>query len=395
MSTVDSDQTATPLAESNGHRSYSSIPDLKESKSKKKKRTWLGDFQQQTFHSWRPIYTAQTVSLALFVFGIIFIPVGAYLLVLSERVQEIQIPYEDCSNTLQGEDFNRSCAEVINSTEIALIKSCKCRLAFNVSQEMKGTVYVYYALTNFFQNHRLYLPSRDNSQLKGDWGTVEKPNNPSRECRPYVREDLEEGSNQTEGRIYLPCGAIANSMFSDQINVLYKQPGQTIEVPLNRTGISWKTDQEHKFGNPEWFSETNFSDPEVRKKFAKPPAWRKSLWELDPENPDNNGMNNEDFIVWMRVAALPNFRKLFRILNRYSPERPEFADGMPLGEYTLEIDYAFPVTGFGGTKSIIFTTQSSLGLPNRFLGATVPHRLMMVERLYRLVKLIERRNICG
>ena len=38
----------------------------------------------------------------------------------------------------------------------------------------------------------------------------------------------------------------------------------------------------------------------------------REVWELDTVNPGNNGFQNEDLIVWMRTAALPNFRKLYR-----------------------------------------------------------------------------------
>ena len=33
--------------------------------------------------------------------------------------------------------------------------------------DVKGPVYVYYQLDNFYQNHRRYVKSRDNSQLNG------------------------------------------------------------------------------------------------------------------------------------------------------------------------------------------------------------------------------------
>ena len=70
----------------------------------------------------------------------------------------------------------------------------------------------------------------------------------------------------------------------------------------------------------------------------KPRDWHKNLWELDPNNPDNNGLQNEDLIVWMRTAALPNFRKLYRKVDHSSNE--QFKNGLPAGKYTLNIDYS-------------------------------------------------------
>jgi hypothetical protein len=49
--------------------------------------------------------------------------------------------------------------------------------------------------------------------------------------------------------------------------------------------------------------------------YTRPKNWRKDIWELDPENLENNGLQNEDLMVWMRTAALPDFRKLYRKIN--------------------------------------------------------------------------------
>ena len=62
-----------------------------------------------------------------------------------------------------------------------------------------------------------------------------------------------------------------------------------------------------------------------------------NIWELDKENPDNNGLQNEDLIVWMRTAALPTFRKLYRRLDR---KEEGFGSGLPSGNYTLQVVYS-------------------------------------------------------
>ena len=75
------------------------------------------------------------------------------------------------------------------------------------------------------------------------------------------------------------------------------------------------------------------------KNFAKPKDWKKDLWELDTVNPENNGLQNEDLIVWMRTAALPNFRKLYRKIDHQNNGN-DFKEGIPEGQYSLEIEYS-------------------------------------------------------
>lgn len=69
---------------------------------------------------------------------------------------------------------------------------------------------------------------------------------------------------------------------------------------------------------------------------AHPPNWQKPVYELDPSDPANNGYKNEDLIVWMRTAALPNFRKLYRRVNHTGV----FENGLPAGNYTLSVIYS-------------------------------------------------------
>jgi hypothetical protein len=69
-------------------------------------------------------------------------------------------------------------------------------------------------------------------------------------------------------------------------------------------------------------------------------------------------MKDEHFIVWMRTAGLPNFRKLWgRIDGVLEP-----------GLYQLQLKNNFEVQPFQGTKSFVLTTTNSLGGNNYFLS---------------------------
>ena len=109
---------------------------------------------------------------------------------------------------------------------------------------------MYYGLTNFYQNHRRYVKSRDDNQLFGGVGV------PSSDCAPYdvLKSD--------KSKYIWPCGAIANSMFQDEIS-LFQSSGE--KVDLERTGIAWDSDKNFKFKNP-----NNWTDEAFRKKHVKP-----------------------------------------------------------------------------------------------------------------------------
>lgn len=55
------------------------------------------------------------------------------------------------------------------------------------------------------------------------------------------------------------------------------------DVTLLNTGIAWPSDKKMKFKNPDG----NLED--ALKGYSKPIAWKKKLWELDTNNPANNG----------------------------------------------------------------------------------------------------------
>jgi hypothetical protein len=78
-----------------------------------------------------------------------------------------------------------------------------------------------------------------------------------------------------------------------------------------------------------------------------------------PRHPPPQDITNEHFIVWMRPAALPNFRKLYG----------RFDSDVPAGSVlTFAVRSNFPVTGFQGRKALVLSTTSVIGGKNPFLG---------------------------
>ncbi|XP_063586610.1 cell cycle control protein 50A-like [Penaeus indicus] len=312
--------------------------------SKAKNSKFKQKFKQQRLPAWQPILTADTVLPAFFLIGLLFIPLGVALLYFSENVQEFQLEYTDCESISHqlADGTKRQCKDVIKDTP----EVCTCRISFNISEAFENNVYLYYGLDNFYQNHRRYVKSRDDDQLLG-------------RVNPTVNSDCKPFATDTNDKIFAPCGAIANSMFNDTLRLFRKKEKENIK--LIKKGIAWPSDRKLKFSNPEGaLNETGaFKDT------VKPLYWTRSVWELDLDDPDNNGYRNEDLIVWMRSAAFPTFRKLYRKIDH---TQPGYINGLPPDRYYLEVDYNYPVDSFGGKKRMILSTTSFLGGKNNFLG---------------------------
>ncbi|CAJ0604429.1 unnamed protein product [Cylicocyclus nassatus] len=280
--------------------------------------------RQQQLPAWQPILTASTVIPTVIGIGVVFIPIGVALFLASDSVKEYTVDYTSCTIGQQ------------------------CHLRINITDEMKGDVYIYYYLENYFQNHRRYVKSRNDKQLLGNVKEVA-------DCEPFAYDENK--------RPIAPCGAIANSKFNDTY-ALYRlgAGGEQLEVPLTKNGVLWDVDKDRKFKNPAIPPGGNLCN--AFEGTAKPPYWQKHPCEDD-------GFENVDLIVWMRTAALPNFRKLWRIVDRNAetPANPGlFRNGLPAGEYTIVANSNYPVTVFGGRKSIVLSTTSWAGGKNSFLG---------------------------
>jgi len=194
-----------------------------------------------------------------------------------------------------------------------------CTATIKIPKTMQAPVYFYYRLENFYQNHRSYVKSRNDNQLRGEKVTSYQE---LQDCEPFKSLD----DKRDPEFFYLPCGLIARSMFNDTF-VLRTEDDI---VPLRKNGIAWTSDKEKKFKNP--------------------PASAVGI-RIIPDFED------EDFIVWMRTAGLPDFKKLYRIIDQDLQ-----------GNYTIDIQNNYDVSSFSGKKYIVISTTSWIGGKNPFLG---------------------------
>ncbi|EST06236.1 Protein of unknown function DUF284, transmembrane eukaryotic [Kalmanozyma brasiliensis GHG001] len=319
-------------------------------------------FKQQRLKAWQPILTPRTVLPAFFLVAIIFAPIGAVLYYFAEQVNEFTLDYTQCStapaapeqaqipsNKYDYQLHNKNTSNFQPPTWSWNADSRTCNLYFSVPSRLESSVFLYYKLTNYYQNHRRYVKSIDSSQLDGDavaYNTISGGT-----CKPV---DVD----PTTRKIIYPCGLIANSVFNDTfgdpvlLNVAGSNAANQTYV-MSEKNIIWP-------GEKNKYSRTKYTAEQI----IPPPYWQGATGEFGFPNGYTEGnifdpSDNEHFMVWMRIAGLPTFRKLYKRNDN---------DAMEPGRYLLEVVDNYPVAMFDGTKSVVFSTSSWVGGRNPFLG---------------------------
>lgn len=266
--------------------------------------------------SWQPVPTWQSTIVLFFLIGLALIGFGVALIAINANIVEVTQRYDNLSN----------CATI----------GSPCTVSITLTKDMKEPIFFYYEIENFYQNHRRYINSRSSTQLAGDSATTSSEIKTLQDaCSPVVTNAemgktlaVDGTTTLTTSAIAIPCGLIAKSFFDDTY-ALYQSDGTT-QITIDETNIAWPSDKDNKFKNPSPYDKTK--------------QWI--------------SMEDEHFIVWMRTAGLPDFRKLWGRINT----------DMKAGTYKVTIQNNYNVDNFEGKKSLVLSTTGPFGGKNNFLA---------------------------
>mmetsp|Transcript_31723 Transcript_31723/g.69377 ORF Transcript_31723/g.69377 Transcript_31723/m.69377 type:complete len:416 (+) Transcript_31723:217-1464(+) len=375
----------------------------------KSKRPANTAFKQQNLRAWRPILTPKAVIVTFFVVGVVFVPIGIVIYLTSQDIVEVE-----SANYVAAVDDGGCCiSDCDSSGSDSRTDLNPCYLTIEIPEDMEPPIYMYYRLTNFYQNHRMYIKSRDDAQLRGEPGL--KPDDTEVFCKNgdgnvgwAVNYDSGGSANNTLSNVVSPCGLIANSLFNDSLRLVEGNVSGWREVEQYSTDISWASDRENKFKNaPDGSTGNNFPHfvnekvtfanctllptgltPSTDQREACLAAKKTDAVVASGQEPGwcfpNSGFCAEDehFIVWMRTAGLPSFRKLYARIEEklvagtnYSVQiwnglaaDPKLAGDPALSAVATPVPKLYPVHTFNGDKTVVLSTTAWIGGKNDFLG---------------------------
>uniref|UniRef100_A0A7S3H6C7 Cell cycle control protein 50A n=1 Tax=Spumella elongata TaxID=89044 RepID=A0A7S3H6C7_9STRA len=313
------------------------------------------DFRQQKLKAWQPIMTPLKVVAIFVAIGVAFIPTGVSLMNSSNAIYEKRIMYDGSNQAVSCSISDQNEGKV-------------CSLTFNFDEDADGPIYVYYELENFYQNHRRYVSSRDSLQLAGE--AISKADLQTT-CESFINN----GS-----QLINPCGLIANSLFTD-VFTLDNAASNPSTVSMDSSEIAWASDKE-KFKQPQGFQSKVVTStantcaqeglPDDCKYYQDPATGTQYYFHYPNDNtvqylyesyPNHIspvvGVTDQHFKVWMRPAALPQFRKLYGKIDH------DYKKGDTL---TFTVTANFEVESFDGSKSLLISNLGEFGGKNPFLG---------------------------
>jgi hypothetical protein len=334
-------------------------------------------FKQHTLDAWQPVWKPREVSLGLLVLGLgLLFPLGVWFAVDNSRLVEAKVRYDNLPECDMG------------------MGKTSCTVNIPIPHTMRSPVYFYYHLSNFYQNHRAYVESRSDAQLRDDEKGAPAR---SQECRALEKfgdwpaEDAPRSypfsadtAASLQDKILYPCGLIASSFFTDTFPSASVTSSAILDAMSSNSsfpgppsfplegrnwqgeGIAWTTDRESRF---------------------KARAVKGDETQLNPRGVPRNHPNDiaamtlpsvsdEDFIVWMRTAPFSTFSKFNKHILDRSLRKGEVV--------SVHVQLGYDVSGFSGEKSLVLSTSSATGSSNVFLGVAY----LVMACVYMLTSLV-------
>src|SRR5690606_3522414 len=81
-----------------------------------------------------------------------------------DQVQEYEVDYTSCVRNNSADNNSTLCSEFIAHNQDPS-QRCICYVDIHLENDFPRDVFIYYGLTNFYQNHRRYVKSRSDYQL--------------------------------------------------------------------------------------------------------------------------------------------------------------------------------------------------------------------------------------
>ncbi|KAH7137760.1 ligand-effect modulator 3 family [Dactylonectria macrodidyma] len=305
--------------------------------------------KQQRMRAWQPVFSHKTSIKAFLGVGIVFLSIGAFWIARNKNISQVRFDYTRCHKIdLYDEPEVMPSENIIThlraSTSGHPLPQWKrtnhsitfdgvtknytlCTITFLLPDDLQPPVLFYYHLTNFHQNHRKYVTSLDEAQLKGK---------ASRRARDPIRA-------MGETRSSIPAEPLP-TLFNDTFANPRRFPAGLIPDATKLTTYSMST---------------NGIASEQEKPLFKPTTYPV------PNEPGNGN----DIVMVPPPNWAERFLNGYHSGNMFNPADDEaFMEVMTRGLYQLQAFSHFPAHVYDGKKSIIITTASSGVSRNEYLS---------------------------
>ncbi|KAF8374875.1 hypothetical protein PRIPAC_81304 [Pristionchus pacificus] len=355
----------------------------RKAKNRPKDTAW----RQQRLPAIRPVLNAQCALPLTLTLGIACSIIGVFMYLSALNTYEVAVDYTNCTDLITKKSEEKG--DYVPTAKIV------CVFPIELKNNFTNPVKFYYGLDGFYQNSRLYMASRSEMQLHGKLDDTDG-------CSPL--EMMVDPTDNIKKPI-APCGVIADSLFNDTFSLHTTPDASTPStlVPFTARGIVSDYVRKQKFKNPDYGENETLCD--AFKGTVRPPSWQRDVCTLGaPTTADEaeresvgTGFLNIDLIVWMRAAALPKFRKIYRVLDT---EVDNYSGGLAAGNYTLRVFYNYPTAAWRGRKFFYITAEAWSGGSNKTLAIAymvVGVFLLLVSAIFLLmclrIRFLERKRV--